>query len=622
MENIDLKQKLPGRLDEFRMLHRQTLEQGDRFWAGQAKYLKWQKEFVSVVQEDFSRGEVSWFGEGRLNAAENALHRIIEKGMGQKTALKFYPGPGEAPRTYSFHQLNEEVLKLAAALHQGGLKQGDCIALNLPNGPEFIICALAAAYLGVTYLPIGGHLPAALVADDVRESRAKLLVIAAHGAGEEHAQTVHSLLAPLDIITVGGKIKELPTLPEYTALAESGRVEPAYPRADHPLFAIYENRLAGQPVGAVFATGGFLVQARTSFDLVFNRALDRDEPEIIVNTLDPSKSACQAYGLWGPLTNGIGIAITGGDEGIDTIETLLEGEGNPAMICRPGLISDLRHQLGQNRLDTGNRFSVIACCGGALSPRLADFAAGVLVRGPEHLVNMWVQNKSGTSLIHTYPSPELNRPGSLGFGALGVEPLIINDFGQVCKTNVSGNLVFSKSWPAMGRPTRGAEAHFKKTYFSRFGGLFETYDGLRCDQDGFHWFMGRLDDVIKVRGQNLGTSQIESVIVSHPSIDEAVIVSTQGDSAEKLTAFVVTRGEMGDEVLFIEELKAYIAEQIGRFALPEKIVITGELPRTATGKLVRRLLKRIVAGDAGDNEDTGHLANAESVKALIKKYKE
>ena len=621
MENIYLNQKLPGRLDEFRMLYRQTVDNCDIFWAGQAKRLKWKKEFVSIARENSFRADVSWFSEGRLNAAENALHRIIEKGMSQKRALIYYKG-SEETKTYTFSQLKDEVIKLASAFHQTGLKQGDCIALNLPNCPEFVICALAAAYIGVTYLPISCHLPATLVSNDVRKSRAKLLILSTRNEEIKHAESVHFLLDPLRIVTVGEKLGELPTLEEYTVHGDQKGVDPAYPDADHPLFAIYENRLTEQPLGAVFATGGFLVQSHTSFNLIFNKALEENEPEMIFNTLEPSQSGGQAYGLWGPLTNGIGIAITDGHDHVKAIDTLLEREKNPAMICRPDFLSDLLHQLKQTPLKSGNLFSVIACCGEALSPRLVQSVAGVLVGAPELLVNMWIQNKSGAALIHTYPSLELNQPGSLGFGALGVEPLIMSDFGQLCKTNVSGNLVFPNSWPAMGRPTRGAERHFEKTYLSKFDGHFETYDGLRADKDGFHWFMGRLDDVVKIKGQTLGTSQIESILASLPCIEEAVIVVTKRNAMESLMAFVVPREKVEDEALFIRELNSHITEKIGLFAVPETIIITEELPRTATGKLARRLLRRIASGDSGGNEDTSHLTNAESINALIKSHKE
>ena len=292
------------------------------------------------------------------------------------------------------------------------------------------------------------------------------------------------------------------------------------------------------------------------------------------------------------------------------------------MVCHPGLLSDLKRELAGTGMKSGQRFSVIACCGSPLPPRLVDFAAGVLVPGPEHLVNMWMQNKSGTALIQAYPSPELNRPGSLGFGAPGVTPLIMDDFGKPCKSNVSGNLVFKGSWPAMGRPSWGTQIHFQKTYLSRFEKHFETYDGLRKDTDGFFWFMGRLDDVIKVRGQTLGTAQIETAIASHPGINEVVIISTEGENMASLVAFVVIHGETGDEADFIEGLKACIAEKIGRFAVPEKIVITDELPRTVTGKLVRRLLRRIASGKTCENEDTGHLSNSQTVSELIRKIKE
>ncbi|MCG8615016.1 MAG: AMP-binding protein [Desulfobacterales bacterium] len=624
MEHIDLKRKLPGRLDEFRLLLRQTQDRRESFWAGQAGRLVWHRAFDTVVREDFSNAEVAWFGEGRLNAAENALHRNIERGLGDRIALAWYQG-AEAAGSYTFSELKDEVMTLAAAFQREGLSNGDCIALNLPNGPEFVICALAAAWLGVTYLPVGCHLPAAVVAADVRESRSRLLVTGAVDGSDEDSSVAEALRTMIDsvrIVTVGVKLEGLPTLTEFSADTDSETIAPSGCDAEHALFAIYENRLAGKPVGAVFATGGFLVQAHTSFDLVFNKAVDREEPELIVNTLAPSMSGSQAYGLWGALINGVGIVIPCGDMGADTILAVLEAQGKPALLCRPGLISDIQCELDGDMLNTDNRFSVIACCGAPLPPRLMTFAGGVMVREKEHLVNLWVQSKSGTALIHTYPSSELNRPGSLGFAAPGVIPQIRNDFGEVCKTNVSGNLVFEGTWPAMGRPTRGTESYFSKTYFSRFGDCFETFDGLRCDPDGFHWFMGRLDDVVKVKGQTLGTAQIESVITAHPGIDQGVIVSAAGDAAEGLTAFVVTREDVDDEVAFIESLKVYIAEKIGRFAVPENIVITEELPRTATGKLVRRLLKRIASGEAGENEDTGHLANASSVKALIEKHKE
>lgn len=213
------------------------------------------------------------------------------------------------------------------------------------------------------------------------------------------------------------------------------------------------------------------------------------------------------------------------------------------------------------------------------------------------MVNLWVQSKSGIALLNSYPTPELNRPGTLGFGALGVEPIIINDFGEPCKTNISGNLVFSQSWPAMPMATPGTTEHFKKTYFSKFQGYFFTYDGVRSDKDGFFWFMGRLDDSIKVKGQSLGASLIEGVLTSHPLVEEAAIISTQNKSGEDIVIFVVPRDKIQNEQKCIDQIKDYITDKIGRFAVPKKIIITDQLPKTATGKLFRSVLRRIAAGE-------------------------
>jgi len=599
MESTDLDQKLPVRLDAFRRLHRHTIDHREQFWAAQAKRLHWQTAFSCVVKEDFSKPMVSWFCDGQINAAQNALHRTIEKGKGETPALVSYQKSGHAD-TLTFNELKDKVLMLAAAFHRTGLVPGDYIALNLPNCPEFIISALAATYLGITYLPIGCHLPPSIVAEDVTASKAKLVIMADSNAYEQkkdHLLKVRSLLEDRTILISDEKLEGLQTFEEYTAQADPSGLEPAYPRADHPLFAVYENRLAGKHVGSVFPTGGFLVQSHASFDDIFNKALAQDEPEMIVNTLDMCKAPTQAYALWGPLTNGTGIILIDEDVRVNTIEKVLNEQPNPALLCRPNFISELREQLGSGQLNTAKRFSVIACCGNALPPRLVKYADSILVNGPERVVNLWVQSKSGTALLNSYPTPELNRPGTIGFGALGIEPLIMSDFKKTCKTNISGNLVFARSWPAMATATMGTVDHFKKTYFSKFPGCFFTYDGVRSDKDGFFWFMGRLDDSIKVKGQSLGASLIEGVLTSHPLVEEAAIISAQDKSGEEIVIFVVPRKTIQDEQKCIDQIKEYIAEKIGRFAVPKKIIITDQLPRTPTGKLFRSVLRRIAAGD-------------------------
>jgi acetyl-CoA synthetase len=599
MESTDLDQNFPTRLDAFRRLHRQTLDNREQFWAAQAKRLQWQTAFSCVVKEDFSKPQASWFCDGQINAAQNALHTPIEQGKAETPALVFYQKSGQTD-TLTFNELKDKVLTLAAAFHRTGIVPGDRIALNLPNSPEFIISALAAAYLGITYLPIGCHLPPSIVAEDAAASRAKLIIMADSSAYEQkkdHVLKVSALLEETTTLISNEKLERVPTLDEYMTQADPSGLEPAAPRADHSLFAVYENRLAGKHVGSVFQTGGFLVQAHASFDDIFNKVLGQDKPQMIINTLDMCKAPTQAYGLWGPLTNGTGIILIDEDIRIKTIEKILEEQPNPALLCRPNLISELREQLGQGQLNTDKRFPVIACCGNALPPRLVKYADHRLVNAPERMVNLWVQSKTGTALLNSYPTPELNRPGALGFGALGVEPLVMSDFSKPCKTNISGNLVFDQSWPAMASATEGTTEHFKKTYFSKFPGCFFTYDGVRSDKDGFFWFMGRLDDSIKVKGQSMGASLIEGVLTSHSLVDEAAIISGQDSSGEEIVAFVVPSKTIQNEQICIDRIKDYIADKIGRFAVPEKIIITDQLPRTPTGKLFRSVLRRIASGE-------------------------
>jgi len=626
MGNTDLRQKLPSSLNDFRLLYRQTLDNREEFWKTQAQRLKWQRMFATIVKEDFAEAEISWFTEGKLNAVENALDRHIDKGKGDKPALTLYKDAAIA-KSYSYKELKAEVLKLAAAFAKDGLKEGDRIVLNLSNSPEMVISAMAAAYLGITYMPIGCPIPPQQVAECITTSKAKMVLINYCNACKEskqHTETISSLLNEMKIVTVGDKLGDNFTFDEYLDSASGDAVEPAYVLAEHPLFAMYGKRIAGQPVGSAFATGGFLVQANTSHDTIFNKALKENEPEQIVSVFDVSKTATHAYGLWGPLLNGHGIILVDSADTlkVSDVEAILENHDNLAMICPPSTLSGIKQELDKDNLKTDKRFSVIACCGDSLPPRLVNFADGVLVKSADCVINMWLQSKSGTALITSYPSTELNRAGSLGFGSFGVEPLIMNDFGELCKTNVSGNLVFNKSWPAMARATWGADSHYRETYFSRFVNHFQTNDGMRFDKDGFYWFMGRLDDVIKVKGQSLGTSLIESMIVSHPLIAEAAIINIARESGEELVAFVVAKEELEDNEAFFKQLNEYIAEKVGRFAVPARIVIAKELPRTSTGKVVRRLLRRIASGDVESNEDISHVANTESVKDLVGKNEE
>ncbi|HUT62351.1 MAG TPA: hypothetical protein VMZ04_00195, partial [Anaerolineae bacterium] len=236
----------------------------------------------------------------------------------------------------------------------------------------------------------------------------------------------------------------------------------------------------------------------------------------------------------------------------------------------------------------------------------------------------WIQSESGAALINTYTTSALNRSGALGLPFLGIKPLIINHMGQICRPNESGQLVFDSSWPSMIRTIWGQSERFREHYFRRLPGYFITNDGVRVDNEGFFWFMGRLDDVIKVRGQSLATLEIETVLVTHPDISEAAVVSVIIEESDNLIAFLAVeqrrfeQEQNSDFSLLESELTGYIVKRIGEFALPNRYVFVRDLPRTRTGKIVRRILRRIAKGDITQDEDLSHIVNPDSVDKFIR----
>jgi acetyl-CoA synthetase len=289
------------------------------------------------------------------------------------------------------------------------------------------------------------------------------------------------------------------------------------------------------------------------------------------------------------------------------------------------LLSELKHELGETPLSPERRFTLVASSGDVLKPRHISFAARTLVETPERVVNLWIQTECGASIISTFPSAELNRPGTLGLPFPGIMPLVVNYLGQACRPNESGQLVFSASWPSMIRTIWGQADRFRQLYFRRVPGYYGTNDGVRVDGEEFYWFMGRLDDAIKVRGQLLATSDIEAVLVAHPLVSEAVVVSVEAEDGEMLVAFLVLDKSIMEKsgAPNIAELKTELArsieQRVGEFTVISEFIVAPELPRTRTGKIMRRVLKRIAVGDISGDEDLSHLANPGTVDELIRK---
>lgn len=617
---------MPSDIDQYRALYSDSINNREEFWCIQAELIQWDKAFETIVDEDFSTGTISWFSEGKLNACFNALDSHLGNGASGATALTCYDSNGVSC-TYTYKELLAEVTALAGALTTKGLKTGDRVALYLPDSPESVFFMLACARLGIPYVPIPVHYTTEVIHDILNDCKASMIVISPYEGGDSYSERAGALTGLLDGISVINTGKStVEGAIAYSDLVSGSeditQVDCEIVEAEHPLFILYAGYAAGVPRGSVFATGGFIVHAVSSFYVLFQSADGTSEKMNIACCTNLASTAGQCYGLWGALISGNGVIITesGDNPSIALLRRILDEDPAPALFTTPVLLAALKRELGSDPLSNDRRFPLVACYGDILAPRFVVFAGNSLTTGIERVINMWIQSESGAALITTYANTGCNSPGTIGLPAFGIKPRVINNFGETCRANESGQLVFEDSWPGMIRTIWGQPERFFELYFQRNAGYFETNDGVRADCNGFFWFMGRLDDVIKVHGQSIATSEIEAVILSHPVVAESAVISIDGDEDEDIIAYVVL--EQSSESKYkklVADMTGYIQRRIGEFAVPVRFIFTEELPRTRTGKIVRRLLRRIADGTISSQEDLSHVANPHAVDKLINK---
>lgn len=614
---------IPGTMQEYRHLYNDSIENREGYWRSQAELVSWKTTFDSVYEENMNNGVFSWFQNGTINACENALMRHIENG-GDETALYYYED-GNPTVTVTRRELLEKAQALAGSFGEYGISKKDRVAIYMPDNPETIITIMACTLAGVTFVPVPSYFTAEIVHDILKDCGAKLLFVSGK-SGDHYADRVKFLADNYDdvaIISCGGT--DVEGVKSFNDVLSTGQktpfTTPVYVDAEHPLFILYTNSASGVPRGSVFATGGYCVQAASTYATIFTSSGDIAAAGKVYAGMSLATAAGLSYGLWGPMILGTSIVLSsqGDQPTIDMLCRISEDDMPPCILGTPRLLSSLKQQLGTDSWPGEQRFPLFASCGDMLTPRLVRFAGNMLVDAEHHVVNMWIQSESGTTLIATLARKDMHMPGTLGVPMPGISLRNINHFGENCRTNESGQLSFTHSWPSMVRTIWGQQERYEELYFNQQPGLYVTNDGIRIDGNGFIWFMGRLDDVIKVRGLSLATSEIEAVLNAHHQVNESVVVSIQRDDVEMLYAFLVTveSGEIDIETL-TGELSATIGRRVGEFAVPNHYIVTEELPRTRTGKVLRRILRRIAAGEMSEQEDLSHVANPESVDKLLK----
>ncbi len=629
VKNGFMPRKLPAGLKNYRGLYLQCIDSPEEFWRAQASRLKWDRTFTAVARENIPEGHVEWFVDGTLNAFGNVIDGPVAGGSGDVPAVVYFDASGKT-RSLTYKELHDASVSFSNALAASGMSAGDRFMFYLPDSPETIIGMLACARLGIVAVPVPIRYTAELVREIASNCGASGILFASGDTCQSYSARAASVISAFTGRTAVDAGREpIPGTLGLTDFLKKGtwNQDASSFGSEHPLFILYANSAAGVPRGSVFATGGYLVQAAASYDYMFRSPMNGAGVNAIVCALDLASAAGQCYCLWGPLANGatIVIAAQGLESQADRFRRVLGTCDTAALLATPTLLAELKNELGDEPLSRDRSFRLVALSGDVLKPRHINFAARSLTTSPDLVLNLWVQTECGSAIISTWPDTELNRPGALGLPFPGIRPLVVNYLGQPCRPNESGQLVFASSWPSMIRTIWGQDERYRQLYFRRVPGYYGTNDGARVDGDDFFWFMGRLDDVIKVRGQSLATSEVEAVLIAHPSVAEAAVVSAEAEEGESLVAFIVLErtavsgNGVFDSKTLEEELADAIERRVGEHTLISQYIIAPELPRTRTGKIVRRVLKRIAVGDISGEEDLSHLANPGAVDELIKK---
>ncbi len=611
-------------LAEYKKIHNAALKAPEKFWAARAKELHWFTPWKKTLE--WKPPFAKWFLGGRLNASYNCLDRHLYNWRRNKAAILWEGEPGEE-RTLTYRELHRQVCQFANALKALGVQKGDRVCLYMPLVPELAVAMLACARIGAPHSVIFGGFSAQAIRDRVNDTQAKVVVTADGGYRrgaviplkanvDEALRETPSVQKVVVYRRTGGDIpmREGRDHWWHDLLAAASPDCPAEPLdAEHPLYILYTSGSTGKPKGILHTTGGYLTQVALTTRWVF----DLKDEDVYWCTADIGWVTGHSYVVYGPLANGATVLMYEGAPNHpepDRFWRIIEKYRVTIFYTAPTAIrAFIKWGEDWPKKRDLSSLRLLGTVGEPINPEAWMWYHEVIGGKRCPIVDTWWQTETGAILITPLPGATPTKPGSATLPFPGIDAVVVNKEGRPVPPDAGGYLVVRRPWPSMMRTIHGDPERYKKQYWSEIPGHYFAGDGARRDKDGYFWVMGRIDDVIKVSGHRLGTAEIESALVSHEAVAEAAVVGRPDDlTGEAVVAFVTLEGGWAPSPDLKEALRTHVAKEIGSLAKPAEIRFTDALPKTRSGKIMRRLLRDI----AGGRQTTGDTTTLEDFSVL------
>ena len=618
--------------EEYEKLYKESLDHSEVFWSKQAnEYLDWISPWEKVSESDLTKGEVSWFIRGKINASENCIDRHLEKKSDQ-IAIIWEGDDPSISKSITYQELYESVCRFANALKRRGIKKGDRVCIYMPMIPEAAYAMLACARIGAIHSVVFGGFSPESLKDRILDSDCQAVITADEGLrGAKkiplkqnvdealiNCPNVHTVFVVKRTGAEINWVNERDVSYEEIVSSMNSDCPPEVMDSEDPLFILYTSGSTGKPKGVLHTTAGYLLQTTMSHKLIF----DYHEGEVFWCTADVGWVTGHSYIVYGPLSNG---ATTLMFEGIPTYPSpsrfweVVDKHQVNIFYTAPTALRALMAQ-GNEHLESTSRESirVLGTVGEPINPEAWEWYFQAVGDKRCPIVDTWWQTETGAAMISPLAGSTPQKPGSATKPFFGIEPALIDENGQEIEGEGSGNLVIKRSWPSQIRTVYGDHKRCVETYYSLYPGYYTTGDGARRDKDGYYWITGRVDDVLNVSGHRLGTAEIESALVLHETVAEAAVVGYAHDiKGQGIYCYVtlMTGIEPSDELK--SDLVGLVAKEIGAIAKPDIIQWAPGLPKTRSGKIMRRILRKIAGNEIKDLGDTTTLAEPSVVKEII-----